>query len=83
MITLVLIIICVVFVLFFYTKGIISSIQYNRKYNITPNIRSDEIFAGIVIYTFGLANIIICIWAIINYSNNYGIPVDNVVIFKD
>lgn len=63
---LILIIILMMFVLYFYTKGIISSIQFTRKYNIKPCICSDDIISHIVIYTFILANIGICIWVLFN-----------------
>lgn len=55
-----------VLILFSYTKGIVSSIRFNKKYNIKPSICSDEIIGHIVVYTLILINIGICVWALFN-----------------
>lgn len=60
------IIILIIFVLFFYTKGIISSIQFKKKYNIKTSTSSVEIICHILVYTFSLVNIGICVWALFN-----------------
>lgn len=61
-----LLIIFLVLVVFFYTKGIISSIRFNKKYNIKPRICIDEIIGHVVIYTLSLLNIGVCVWALFN-----------------
>lgn len=61
-----LLIILIVFILFFYTKGIISSIRFNKKYNIKPRICIDEIIGHVVIYTLIFLNIGVCVWALFN-----------------
>ena len=64
--------ICLFFIFFtigllcFYTKCVVSSIQFKRKYNIKPNITSVEIIGIIVIYTIGLIDIGICVWPLFN-----------------
>lgn len=55
-----------VFILFFYTKGIIKSIQFKKKYNIKTGISSVEIICHIIAYTFGFIDISVCIWALFN-----------------
>ena len=67
MIYLILIIIILrLFVLFFYTKGIILSIRfkriYNRIYNIKTSISSVEIIGHIIVYSLSIINISICVW---------------------
>ena len=57
-----LLIIFLVLVFFFYTKGIISSIRFNKKYNIKPRICIDEIIGNVVIYTLCILNIGVCVW---------------------
>ena len=57
-----LLIIFLVLVVFFYTKGIISSIRFNKKYNIKPRICIDEIIGHVVIYTLCFLNIGVCVW---------------------
>lgn len=61
-----LLIIFMVLVVFFYTKGIISSIRFNKKYNIKPRICIDEIIGHVVIYTLIFLNIGVCVWALFN-----------------
>lgn len=61
-----LLIIFIVFVVFFYTKGIISSIRFRKKYNIKPYICSDEIICHVVTYTLIFLNIGVCVWALFN-----------------
>lgn len=61
-----LLIIFIVLVVFFYTKGIISSIRFNKKYNIKPRICIDEIIGHVVIYTLIFLNIGVCVWALFN-----------------
>ena len=60
------IIILIIFVLFFYTKGIILTIQFKKKYNIKTSTSSVEIISHILVYTFSLVNIGICVWALFN-----------------
>ena len=60
------IIIFIIFVLFFYTKGIILAIQFKKKYNIKTSTSSVEIIGHILVYTFSLVNIGICVWALFN-----------------
>ena len=60
------IIIFIIIVLFFYTKGIISTIQFKKKYNIKTSTSSVEIICHILVYTFSLVNIGICVWALFN-----------------
>lgn len=54
-------------VLYFYTKSIISSIHFKRKYNIKTSISHIEIIGHIIVYTLSLINIGICVWAL--FSN--------------
>lgn len=61
-----LLIIFIVLVVFFYTKGIISSIRFRKKYNIKPYLCGDEIIGHVVIYTLIFLNIGVCIWALFN-----------------
>lgn len=61
-----LLIVFLVLVVFFYTKGIISSIRFNKKYNIKPRICIDEIIGHVVIYTLCFLNICVCVWALFN-----------------
>lgn len=61
-----LLIILIVFILFFYTKSIISSIRFRKKYNIKPYLCSDEIIGHVVTYTLIFLNIGICVWALLN-----------------
>lgn len=61
-----LLIIFMVLVVFFYTKGIISSIRFRKKYNIKPYFCSDEIIGHVVTYTLIFLNIGVCVWALFN-----------------
>lgn len=61
-----LLIILIVFILFFYTKSIISSIRFRKKYNIKPYLCSDEIIGHVVTYTLIFLNIGVCVWALFN-----------------
>lgn len=61
-----LLIIFIVLVVFFYTKEIISSIRFRKKYNIKPYLCSDEIIGHVVIYTLIFLNIGVCVWALFN-----------------
>ena len=61
-----LLIIFIVLGVFFYTKGIISSIRLKRKYNIKPYICIDEIIGHVVIYTLSFLNIGVCVCALFN-----------------
>lgn len=62
--------ICIIISMFsilcYCTYSMISSIRFKRKYNIKPSMTSVEIFGLIGIYTFGLINIGICVWALFN-----------------
>lgn len=53
-------------VLCYYTKCVVSSIRFKRKYNIKPSMTSVEINGFILIYTVCFINIGICIWALFN-----------------
>lgn len=55
-------IIFIVLIVFFYTKWIISSIRFNKKYNIKTSVSDVEIIGHIVVYTLSLINIGICVW---------------------
>lgn len=60
---------CIIFVflaLCYCTYSIISSIRFKRKYNIKPTMTSVEIIGHIVVYTVGIINIGICVWALFN-----------------
>ena len=59
----------IVFLLCFHTDNMISSIRFKRKYNIRISISDVEIIAHIIIYTLGLINISISIWALLNNQN--------------
>lgn len=60
------IIIFIFSILCYCTYSTISSIRFKRKYNIKPSMTSVEIIGLIVIYTVGLINIGICVWALFN-----------------
>lgn len=57
-----LLIIFIVLVVFFYTKWIISSIRFERKYNIKTSVSDVEIISHVVVYTLSIINIGICVW---------------------
>lgn len=50
----------------FYTKEHKSTIQFKRKYNIQTNMSSVNIIAHIIVYTLGIIDISICVWALFN-----------------
>lgn len=60
------IIISIFLILCYCTYSTISSIRFKRKYNIKPIMTSVEIIGHIVLYTVGITNIGICIWALFN-----------------
>ena len=60
------IIISIFSILCYCTYKMISSIRFKRKYNIKPSMTSVEILGHIVVYTVGLINIGICVWALFN-----------------
>lgn len=60
------IIISIFSILCYCTYSTISSIRFKRKYNIKPIITSVQIIGHIVVYTAGIINIGICIWALFN-----------------
>lgn len=60
------IIISIFSILCYCTYCIISSIQFKRKRNIQPIMTSVQIIGHIVVYTVGLIDIGICVWALFN-----------------
>ena len=56
----------IAFLLCFYTKEYKSTIQFIRKYNLQTNTSSVNIIANIIVYTLGIIDISICIWALFN-----------------
>lgn len=60
------IIISIFSILCYCTYSMISSIQFKRKHNIQPIMTSVQIIGHIVVYTAGLIDIGICIWALFN-----------------
>lgn len=60
------IIISIFSILCYCTYSMISSIRFKRKYNIKPIMTSVQIIGHIVVYTAGIINIGICVWALFN-----------------
>lgn len=60
------IIISIFSILCYCTYSTISSIRFKRKYNIKPIMTSVQIIGHIVVYTAGIINIGICVWALYN-----------------
>lgn len=60
------IIISIFSILCYCTYSTISSIRFKRKYNIKPIMTSVQIIGHIVVYTAGIINIGICVWALFN-----------------
>lgn len=60
------IIISIFSILCYCTYSMVSSIRFKRKHNIKPSMTSVEIFGHIVVYTGGIINIGICVWALFN-----------------
>lgn len=60
------IIVFIFLILCYCTYSIISSIRFKRKYNIKPIMTDVQIIGYIVVYTVGIINIGICVWALFN-----------------
>ena len=60
------IIISIFSILCYCTYSMISSIRFKRNHNIKPIMTSVQIIGLIVIYTVGIIDIGICVWALFN-----------------